>query len=325
MRKLRSKCFGFTLIELLVVIAIIAVLIALLLPAVQQAREAARRTQCKNNLKQLGLAIYNYESTYGVFPIGNLFATSTQTSGWSWETYILPYIDQANGYNTLNFAYPGRCAAWTSQVQGANPSTAYIWQSPITGLQCPSDPNSGKQFSGSTGTGSYAFPDGKMGTSNYLGVCGKTKDWGGGYSGFNAFLWPAQAIDTSGYEGTFYNNSKTKVGDFLDGTSNTAIVGERGQSVNLDFGWPLCGRGYPPLYSGRADQILEMNTFQQGLAKDPGNPDPGPSIYFYWSWHTGGAQFLFGDGTVRMLSYNISNATYQALGTRSGAEVVGAF
>ena len=325
MRILRFRRWGFTLIELLVVIAIIAVLIALLLPAVQQAREAARRTQCKNNLKQVGLALFNYEGTYGTFPIGNLFTNANLSNSWSWEAYILPFIDQANGFNTLNFGYGGRCSQYCGQQQTLNPSTNYIWMHPLTAFQCPSDPNSGKTFSGSTGSGSYVVANGTMGTSNYLGVCGITKGWMGGYTGFNGFFWPAQAIDLTGYEGAFYNNSSTKIRDFTDGTSNTAVVGERGQSVNLDFGWPLCGRGYPPIFSGRGDQILEMDTFSLGKAKDIPAADPGPSIYLYWSYHAGGGQFLLGDGTVRFLSYNISTQTYQALATRNGGEVNGEF
>jgi prepilin-type N-terminal cleavage/methylation domain-containing protein/prepilin-type processing-associated H-X9-DG protein len=299
MKRRRIPLAGFTLIELLVVIAIIAILIALLLPAVQQAREAARRTQCRNNLKQLGLALHNYHDAFNTFPIGNLYRGTTFSNGWSWISYIMPHIDLAPDYNQLNFAYPGRCSEYMGQQETLSPSVGWTWKQPKNVLSCPSDPNGGRTFSGPTGSGAYLVSNGTMAVSNYLGVCGRTLNWDCGMGS----LWSITSADgipcqnPAGYEGIFFNNSRIRIADITDGTSNTCAVGERGQNVSLTYGWPLCGRGYPPLYSGRKDHILEMFTFSMGVPND--NPDSGPSNQKYWSWHAGGAMFLMADGSVR--------------------------
>jgi len=329
MRRQQRRPAGFTLIELLVVIAIIAILIALLLPAVQQAREAARRTQCRNNLKQLGLALHNYHDVHLTFPIGNLYAGTQLSNGWSWIAYVLPFIDLGNDYQQLDFAWgdgrTGRCSAFFGFQETNFPGVNYTWQQAKPILNCPSDPNGGGTFSGPTGAGDYLIDNGTMATANYLGVAGKTLNWDCGMGP----LWsitsdngiPCQ--DTSGYEGIFYNNSRTRIRDVADGTSNTCMVGERGQNQSLTYGWPLCGRGYPPLFSGRKDHILEMFTFSQGVPND--NPDSGPSNQKFWSWHPGGSLFLLADGSVHMFNYSIDTAIYQALGTRAGGEVLGEF
>jgi prepilin-type N-terminal cleavage/methylation domain-containing protein len=330
MKRSQRSPGGFTLIELLVVIAIIAILIALLLPAVQQAREAARRTQCKNNLKQIGLALHNYHDAFNTFPIGNLYRGTTWSSGWSWIAYVLPYIDLANDYNQLNFNYGGRCAEYMGQQETVSPAVGWTWKQSKHVLSCPTDPNGGKVFSGPTGSGAYLVTNGSMAVASYLGVCGKTLNWDCRTDPNTANpLWSITGPNdvgcqnTTGYEGVFYNNSRTRIGHILDGSSNTCVVGERGQNQSLTYGWPLCGRGYPPLYSGRKDHILEMYVFSRGVPND--NPDSDPSNQKYWSWHEGGAHFLLGDGAVRFISYSINNATYQALGTRAGGEVIGEF
>lgn len=336
MKQAKSKNPGFTLIELLVVIAIIAVLIALLLPAVQQAREAARRTQCKNNLKQIGLAIHNYESTYGTFPMGNMWAGSNLSSGYCWISYILPYIDLTNDYNQLNFSYPNYCGVFIGLSETTNPSFNWTWRTSKPALNCPSDPNAGGAFKGTTGSGAYTVASGTMATGSYFGVMGSTPlvaqttptpitgvDCTGG------FFWsdPFRCNGSSVYNGVFYNNSKTRISDITDGTTNTIMVGERGMDQFKGMGWPLCGRGYNPtagaIGSGFGDQLLTTGTGFFNPTKPFSNY--GIQSYIFWSNHAGGAQFTLGDGSVRFLSYNISNAIYQGISTRGGAEVLGEF
>jgi prepilin-type N-terminal cleavage/methylation domain-containing protein len=315
---------GFTLIELLVVIAIIGVLVALLLPAVQQAREAARRTQCKNNLKQLGLALHNYHDAYNCFPIGNAFSGSTKSHSWSMFAFIMPYIDMAPDYNQFNFAYPGRCSEFFGLMDTTQPTVTHTWRSAKSVFTCPSDPNGGRVFSGQTGSGAYIVANGSMAVSNYLGVCGKTYKWNCGMTDVWVFVGPdSQCIDTSGYEGMFYNNSRTRIGDVADGTSNTIAVGERCVDNTLTYGWPMCGRGYPPLYSGRRDHIND--TGDGFYHRDRAGPVDGSQNNGFWSEHTGGSQFVLADGSVRFLSYAINNATYQGLSSRASGEILGDF
>jgi prepilin-type N-terminal cleavage/methylation domain-containing protein/prepilin-type processing-associated H-X9-DG protein len=327
MKRRRTPLAGFTLIELLVVIAIIAILIALLLPAVQQAREAARRTQCRNNLKQLGLAMHNYHDAFQTFPIGNIYRGSGGnglSSGWSLFAYMLPYVDLAPDYNKLNFNHGDRCVAWQIIMENAQPGS-WPGKIPRQVFTCPSDPNGGRVFSGSTGSGAYFVANNLTAVASYLGVCGKTLAWDCGMGPLWSITSPdlVPCLNTTGYEGIFFNNSRIRVSDIVDGTSNTCAMGERGINNSLTYGWPLCGRGYPPLYSGRKDHILEMFVFSRGVPND--DPDSGPSNQKYWSWHEGGAHFLLADGSVRFISYSINNATYQALGTRAGSEIIGEF
>ncbi|MCA9087066.1 MAG: DUF1559 domain-containing protein [Planctomycetaceae bacterium] len=184
---------GFTLIELLVVIAIIAILIALLLPAVQQAREAARRSQCKNNIKQIGLALHNYHDTFNTLPAAFYRVnTTTPPAAWGWGTMILPYIDQAPLYNTLNPSNPPAVAP-TAAVQTVIPA-----------YRCPSD--TGPQLNANRGN---------WGTSNYSGVYGSV-----------ASTADANENLSSG-NGCFSASSSVRFRDITDGTSNTVGIGER--------------------------------------------------------------------------------------------------
>ncbi len=268
---------GFTLIELLVVIAIIAVLIALLLPAVQQAREAARRSQCKNNQKQMAIALHNYHDTHGAFPIGNL-----ANINFTMQDYILPYIDQANVYNRMNFNYNGNCF---------NINTSDIYASRVPSYVCPTDP---------LATTPGAYPGlGNFLVGSYFGTMGT-----------------APATKT----GMFYSSSAgptVKMRDVTDGTSNTLLFGERGMPTDGQFGWVLCGYGNNN--DGEADNLLTTAT---GLAKGDAS---GAHNNHYWSYHTGGAHFALGDGSVRFLSVNMSFTTFQAVSTKAGGEVIGEF
>ena len=296
---------GFTLIELLVVIAIIAVLIALLLPAVQQAREAARRSQCKNNMKQLGLALHNYHDTFGTLPPGaiQVFETNAQNEA-TWVSMILPYIDQANLYNRANFSSCFGCVAGIG-----NPSYEIVSPA-IPGMSCPSDPNSGQLASSLYRRGSYAAN-----------------------SGIGAIRSLTTPDDPARTPGPFTMNSRRNFRDFTDGTSNTVLLAELLNSTGTDF------RGvmhYPegPLYThdrvpntGIADECRTTCVTGPRVACTGAFTayNNRAMIYSARSQHIGGAHVALADGTVRFVSENISLTIWQGLSTHKGGETLGDF
>ncbi|RLS41723.1 MAG: DUF1559 domain-containing protein [Planctomycetota bacterium] len=318
---LRTRKSGFTLIELLVVIAIIAVLIALLLPAVQQAREAARRSQCKNNLKQLGLALHNYHDTYNKFPSGfvsmawpSTTSATTELSCWSWGAMILPYIDQAPMYNLVQ---PGTISLAANLAAGGAQATALT--TPLPGFMCPSDtgPNL-NDFNASyavtaaeqsaAGFGTYdrrATSDGTnriaIAKSNYVGVADS------GDSGT-----PAWNPATYGPPlGLFSANSGNGIRNMTDGTSNTLIVGERafkfegltaGAGNALGFGMTSTG-AYAGLYARSALAIYGIPYW--GINQSVNNEEH--QTRGFSSTHVGGTHFVMGDGAVRFISDNIDH------------------
>ncbi|QDT25729.1 Type II secretion system protein G precursor [Gimesia panareensis] len=296
MRKARFTRHGFTLIELLVVIAIIAILIALLLPAVQQAREAARRSQCKNNLKQIGLALHNYHDTHGLFPSGwigvqpGVGANAQYGSGWGWGTMILPYLDQNPLYNQINFSLSINDPAQTPSIIDTS----------LTVFRCPSDPAT-ETFElhqeGSPGTVLA-----KLATGNYVGVFGSDEldDCG--------TTPPGTACKSTG---VFYQNSNTRFRDITDGSSQTLFVGER--KTNPQQGWYSTWVGVIP--QGEETYVRPL-----GATDHPPN-DPAAHIDDFSSHHTGGAQFLFGDGRVRFISENIDEGVYRSLSSIRGGEL----
>lgn len=307
---------GFTLIELLVVIAIIAVLIALLLPAVQQAREAARRSQCKNNLKQLGLALHNYHDNFNRFP-----STIFSTAAWSGEekgTYlvqILPYVDQAPLYNKINFRAPN--------IDGqTDPTTGTLFRSMIIPVYvCPTDtsPNpwgDRAKTNYAASMGNQAMPS-ASGCTPYQG-----NDFGTGPAGHG------NTPDPNQISGPFSRvNYGAKIAELTDGTSNIIMMGEirpncGDHTVN---GWyhfnapwvattgpinfPISCYGEPAVPSATACNATNAwNTTQAFKSK-----------------HVGGCHFVLGDGAVRFISENINYLTYQALGDRRDGRVVGDF
>lgn len=287
-----QKRAAFTLIELLVVIAIIAILIALLLPAVQQAREAARRSQCKNNLKQIGLALHNYHDSHNTFPPGWIGVTGNTAnvlgnSGFSWGTFILPYLDQAPLYGKIDFKLP------MDHVD----NRPYLKQK-LTVFQCPSEPQ----------PDTFTINDIELATASYVGVFGTTE------------LHDCYDSSFTGQcrsNGAFYHNSKVLIRDFTDGTSNTLMVGERSTFTESDG---------TKLY---ATWVGALPGEDESAAKVLGHCEHGPNKKHhaedFGSSHTGGAHFVMADGHVVFLSESMSERVFRSLGTRNGGEVVGEF
>ncbi len=331
---MRIRRKGFTLIELLVVIAIIAVLVSLLLPAVQQAREAARRSQCKNNLKQIGLALHNYESSNRVFPPGyvdfngnpNLTPDNDLGPGWGWATFLLPYMDQGPLYNQINF-----------NVGVGLGTNKQLCLTALSAFQCPSD---GMQDPVPVYDSSFGTPITTVAHSNYLGCNGWIECFGG--AGGNPQPGPlADGLNgTFGKAGVglFYRNSKNSAANVTDGLSNTIFVGER-SSNHAPATWTgaVTGGRCPAWmaqtagpYSPPPGPAYDNADFAEALIFAHCNATHLPNADFpifdpdtFYSFHAGGCHFLFGDGSVRFISSFVNGPTYQYLGTIAGGEVPG--
>ena len=283
---------GFTLIELLVVIAIIAVLVALLLPAVQQAREAARKAQCQNNLKQIGLAIHNYHDQSQCFPMGS---ARDAAGSWGYAMFLLPFIDQANAYNSVDFNNAD-CCVLLRGLQTAVPPKPEPQSLAYKMFICPSDPNGSRLLVDGSPS---AYPCGNLYPADYLGVSGDTEN----------------GVNTFSGRGVFYTRSSTRFANLTDGASNTMLIGERGIPNDLVWGWVICG-------GMEYDQYLGTS---RGLSPGKNAPYTAGIVERFWSWHPGGSHFLFGDGRIQLLSYSMDFNTYKQLSTRAGGEVTGEY
>ncbi len=293
---------GFTLIELLVVIAIIAILVSLLLPAVQQAREAARRTQCRNNLKQMGLAVHNYHDVHNRLPMNDPNGTLTSVSTF---TIILPHIDQANAFQLYDF----------TKSNSALANAAVVGQSIPTYL-CPSAPIrrpvpiSGCDFTPGVSVARAA--------GTYAASSGSGDPWG---------PTPTATPPVPANNGAITNGKSGAISfrDLTDGLSNTLVIGESSWSLPdyLFTSGPCAGQqrwGFTHWASPypTATHHTTLGTF---------NPKIGGSaaISNFRSEHVGGVQFVFGDGAVRFLTENIDKLLLDGLATRAGGELLGEF
>lgn len=289
MRQFRPRR-AFTLIELLVVIAVIAILIALLLPAVQQARAAARRLKCKNNMKQIGLALHNYHGAHSVFPMGS---SNTGSGSWGFLMGLLPYMEEDAAYEVITFT-DASCCDEIKALQNAglpDPATRLM---PM--MNCPDDPNSGKEFTTGGGT---SFDCGRLFPGNYLGVAGNTES-----------ASPCAGILDG--NGILFSRSSSSIRKIIDGTTTTLLLGERGLPNDLIWGWPLCG-------GSECEHYLATS---RGLSAGMDGPYTSGIIERFWSWHAGGTHFLHADGSVHFYSYGTDLPTLLDLSTRSGGEVI---
>ncbi len=318
---------GFTLIELLVVIAIIAILVALLLPAVQQAREAARRSSCKNNLKQIGLALHNYHDTHRTFPMGNQRQDNRASCGHSseasfaanrtlWGAHILPFLEQTALYEQIDFGQGGTGPECTGPGSGRGGANTAALQVELAAYRCPSDPGS-KLDTGETD-----------GPTSYLACIGANVRQRA-KSGPGNFMNDGDSV--------LFLNSKTKFRDITDGSSNTMVISEClvGSPVtDVPFsGFTTCTSPTSTVVprTGRS-WMFEYDMASWGFSTLVGpNTDEIDCRLFdngriaARSRHTGGVQIVLADGSVRFVSDSINLATWQNLGHKRDGSVMGEF
>ena len=293
---------AFTLIELLVVIAIIAILIGLLVPAVQKVREAAARTQCINNLKQIGLALHGYHDRMKGFPPGyqtNVAADNSDLGpGWGWAAFLLDDVEQGNLKRRIRF-----------NLQIYDPANAQARATTVSVYVCPSEPN----------IGTFSVVDG-----NGNPFCDVAR---GSYVAMNGIL--GVSSDSFDNNGAFLRNRSVKVADITDGLSNTLFVGERCTNMSSTTWTGAVTNAVVPAqrYPNPADQLANAEA-ASALVLAHGSKDHLPNNPLVFdadataSFHIGGVNFLFGDGSVRSITNSINGSVYAALLTRAGGEPV---
>lgn len=284
---------GFTLIELLVCLGIISILMSLILPAVQSARQAAHRTSCRNNLRQIALGVSLFESSFRKFPAGVNAPDHSRKPSLSWLAQILPYIEESALWEQSKFEFE----VHRSPFQHAT------LQSPVVLYQCPSRPGSSNGVNFTRGNRLVA-------TTDYMGVNGTSH---------------------SQRDGVLFMDSAVRTRDVTDGLSQTLLCGERPPSPDFWFGWWYAGYGLGG-GSGAADMTLGTAEINESIDPALKNCGHGPwrfqspenrtdmcSSLHYWSHHTGGANFAFCDGSVKFISYK-QNGVLGKMASRAGAE-----
>lgn len=289
--RLKNRGRAFTLVELLVVLAILGVLFGLTLSAIQRARETASRTSCANNLRQIGLALHQYHDVNRVLPPGTRLYPDPYPF-LAWCARLLPYLEQQPMWLLTQQDY-----AQDPNFAGPPPHTGLTTREPV--FLCPSEPRSH----------GIIEPNGwDVAFTHYLGVSGLT---------------------SATHDGLLYLDSSVSFSAITDGTSNTLMVGERPASPDNFFGWWYAGVGQE--WNGSADSILGVADYRTTFRTPtcpygpysfgPGNDMNPCDTFHFWSHHSGGAQFLMADGSVRFLSY-AAQALMPALASRAGGEAV---
>ncbi|MBA2113780.1 DUF1559 domain-containing protein [Bremerella alba] len=316
------KRHAFTLVELLVVIAIIGVLISLLLPAVQQAREAARRIDCQNRMKQLGLALHNYHDTHRTFPFGELVTpdacppTTSAKRGAPWTVAILSFMEQGSRYSEFDMA--GTFAGIANDGSNTNEAFQIV---PNPAYQCPSDPNAAD-----------TEPN-----TNYRGIQG-----GGPLADAECATGSASNKRVFFDNGILFMNSKVAMRDITDGTSNTLMVGEsrwwfavgQNEPYGTYFMWSSTtrnagGSSHVNVVAAAVDPInnplVDYNPGNGPYTDHPAGIGAvvGTHTRAFGSWHPGGAQFLRGDASIHLISETVDLATYRQMATRNDGLPIG--
>ncbi|XZE36801.1 DUF1559 domain-containing protein [Pirellulaceae bacterium SH501] len=322
----RGRRVGFTLVELLVVIAIIGILVSLLLPAVQAAREAARRMSCQNNLKQQALGLLNYESAHRVFPSSYVANTrhpqrDPETldgpNGFAWGALILPQIESGSLHASLNFSL----SCWDPVQAGAVRSRLPVFL-------CPSASGSDAPVTVRSQGGSVL---GVFGRSTYVANAGQEEPWGATAEDYRSIA-----------DGPMYRNSRTRVADVTDGLSTTVFLGEH-DSLLSDKTWvgvipgaTVCSNTPSRFPLAECDAAATLVNVHSGPSSAEIDPDLGfapihppnsplSHVCQMYSGHTGGANVAMGDGSVHFISASIHQPTWAAMSSRSKGEVVGDF
>lgn len=350
---------AFTLVELLVVIAIIGILVSMLLPAIQTVREAARRTDCANNLRQTGLALHNFESAHGHFPPGYASAkTRTGTvsagvyidpetwdaaPGWGWAAHVLPFIEQGNVASAIDLRSP----IWQTNHRASI-------QTPIASFLCASSSGPRDALVVVDDSDAPFSPDGDtallLGRTHYVASHGQESAWGpeagsalSGEVFTNIYTSQTQSVEIRGdvsrvADGPFYRNSKTRISEISDGTSNTIFLGEHSSALS-DKSWAgvIPGASVHPRISspengfdGAATMVLVHMGPSGGELDITGfpiiHPVNFPTLHVgqMYAEHPGGGNICMGDGSVRFFSEEIDLITFAELSSMDEGEVIGA-